>query len=487
LSDDCLTAALRRGVSFNPYTLRLTVSDEVLSRFVSEDPHAYAFFYFAYSDPEGRLHNWHPLLDREPYSAARTNCVEPLSDQYRELDDRARLHVLAFETFLLHELTHLVDHLATPYGAMFQFRLCEEYLVLGPILEHLSSAQGPDLSVPLYRYRRAGGGAIDQTLAGAAALARSFWAAEKPVNARHVTMGWPGAASDVLRLLGQDLRLAVAAGTLDTVLVPGSPAHFPTPRAVIEARALANCMKHILGRFRDDAELAGGELVRYLNEYYHVSEVDPAYRFVLDLFARWYGYPHVEKVVAAQSTHANASYELLDRVPTFIQVTTWFALLGPDPVARLLVALKHLEDTADQGRRFDGVEDWIADLVGFEPEPTLNARLQAVAGYATALRERNDATNPHPALREHFDEVLARVQRQALRRRGEGTRPRLLVPPQGNLVTQDFIEHDADDLGGLYAGGPAVERWFNLREMLFFSALTSEHKRAEIATYLSQL
>src|SRR6202012_1946678 len=98
-----------------------------------------------------------------------------------------------------------------------------------------------------------------------------------------------------------------------------STADDPMPiQTVLETRALANCLRHILWRFRDDPVVGAREMKRYLACFYPPSADD--YRLVFDALARLFGFADLP---AALDGLAHTPVESLDQLPVLAGLVGW--------------------------------------------------------------------------------------------------------------------------------------------------------------------
>lgn len=449
-------------------------------------PDAYRFCVDAYRNSDLRPSAYDAVLSPPAFE-------ERVLAEYRTLSASARADVLGWETLVLHEFTHHVDHLTTPAGLFFHLGLLEEYLALQQLLPVLYAAPKVDLTPPLRELldqvseslgdARGADPSVVDTLRYVDGMLRP--SEREGVGPADITPGWPGSSGALLPLLGVSFAPVTVCGQ-PTVHEPGRPETRVRNTTIFEGRAVAHCLRFVLGRFATDPALAGTEAIRYLDTYYPVGGTLADYAYLLDLFAHAYGSLTFRQLLEQQ--RATERLIALEQVPSWLSTVTWYALHGPDPITRALLAIDASRRAFDTNRgtaqpTFGRPGDMLDYLERVIPiEHPIDARLQATADSAGRLRVKAQSVRDD-ALREHFGRIFAILEHQLRKRVGHGYRTPLGLPFNGNPFPA--LADDDLELGTAYDPPARVRQWFQLRDLLLYRRRDGDGcKRPAIAAWL---
>jgi hypothetical protein len=448
------------------------------------DGDAYVFSAIAHADQDGVPDFREALSRQDPYSEFERS-------HYEALPDSAKENVLAFETVLLHELTHQIDTLTTPVGALLHMWQVEEFIRLVPVLALLMADPDLDISEPIGRAIARPGHPIREALSASGHLTdiedllaeTSQLRALDAVGPADVATGWrypEGQVEGYVRLFNDIYEAVTVFGGTRTLRKPGARRPV-TLRSVLETHALSNCVRHILWRFRGDPAVGAREVIRYLRCFYPPGLADD-YRFVFDAVSRFSGFADFE---TALSELAETPVTSLDQIPVFAGLLAWAALHSGAPTERLVFLADYLRTRMEEGTPFDSPRDVLRH---FDQETgLLPTAVEALELGRQAMREQRARILPAPErLADHFNSMLEAVERELTTRidRGYGLGDPLGMPNEGNPARYQTSEQ-ADLFGGSYRSDPAYARWRQLRTLLLARRCPSADKRDALAEWLS--
>jgi hypothetical protein len=120
-------------LEYRPHSVKLFVEDAD-TVVLSLSPPAQGFMWRLKGDYTPGYATWNDIYGR------RWSDTPELLEAYRGLEPEERAEVLGFCNFMLHELTHHTDFMATPFGANFHVKACLEFVVMQEfapkLLEH---------------------------------------------------------------------------------------------------------------------------------------------------------------------------------------------------------------------------------------------------------------------------------------------------------------------------------------------------------------
>lgn len=455
-------------VQYYPYTAEIFLNELHYER-LSRSWEAYWFFLHAYPN----INFWSPLSCQNRYSRKTLN-------NYITLSDNAKTVVLWYETILLHELTHFIDHFISFTGFAFHMYLIRDYLTLMPLLKHFNAHQDIDISAPLlevlrmstHKQMRMNEHDYQNIYSDLERIKLNLdvLMGKKEINRRDIKEGWWQKCKATVSLLYQDLE-CITIGDEYTVLIPGYNNQFLRLSTLFEGRAIANCLRHIIHKFRLCPELAVSEIRRYLNTYYPEGKTHVDYLFILNLLAGIYANSSFCELIEIQAKIAlkmqpKKAILLLEQIPVFLSSLTWFALNYTNPISAFLTGTCALENTLAAGKvNFNQPIDLLNKLAIILPSDfDLNAKLQITVKKIQEQREQLSQINDAD-IKFHFTHICNILEYQLRRRIGFGFISPLALPWNGNPIPF-FTEIDWDHFGGLYQCSSRFKEWIYLRELL---------------------
>jgi hypothetical protein len=423
--------------------------------------------------------------------------VEWLKDKaavkaYRAMTPDERLEVHAIIGFVVHETTHKVDMLISPFGVQYLSLMIREYLILQSYLPRALDHPGyietlrvlPKLTEPPE-------GLLDEKKD-----LREHWDALTQVVRR--TLAWgdlgslrPPAAQIVPGWSGDFLGEQDYFGTdmpIEAVTVLKSFMSFRPkaagnwylrPMTIFEAKALASTMLYIL-------DISGNlaEVDLYFRRVYldYAGDLEPDYLFLLDTLAQIHGLTNF--AAALESGNLDGVRSLL----VIASALGWFALQAPpavtgvagisamsgNPVLRLFVALVDLGGLL----RNDGpaIGNTASELLmavesqkmfsTFEQAP-IAAALDATRQSLQMLRE-DVGKIWNPEVQKHFVRILDIIEPQ-FKSRANTYNSALGMPGKGNPRYYVNSKADMELFYHDHAPDGAYAEWLEMRGALLFA------------------
>lgn len=418
-------------------------------------------------------------------------------ERYLSLSDSERAEVLCALTFDLHELTHHIDFLTTPFGANFHCRASNEYIDLQRFVPELLLTAGEGLDRPLVDWHP--GFVVTPTpeLVSAWRPLRGklyYFDTFRGSRSSHIKTGWLDPEEDDYIVADFRCRKVRVRDFLYSVEIPGYPGTYLGLRAILESRAVAHSARHLL-RLLGGGDLARRELQLYLQCFYPADEIAPDYTFLFEISAR----------LLSQDDFASALRQptrVVDKFFNVVSVLGWYALQAPpltrtsllgrlesSPVSRWLHGLRAFGQLADRSQpfpsngamldAFDRRRQKGSCLFGRTPRlPGIRAILPQTIDYVDVARRRNVRENSDERLRAHFELLLATLQRHLEARIRLGNECDLGMPPSGSPAfsnVPDSIDWEGPSLYHEVHDG--VKEWFTFRENLLFRRFPSAAER----------
>jgi hypothetical protein len=417
---------------------------------------------------------------------------ELLSFYINDLNEDSKTEVLGYLTFLIHEITHHIDHTITPYGLNFHTKACLEFLgfqKLIPILlesypnlldgkPFISAAQ--DIS----KYPK-----IEKELNELYGKSSFFDAYRPSYNSFKVKLGWNGNTSPV-KLFNMELVKVTIHGFMQTVQIPSNNRCFLSVNTILECRAMCHSLLWILYLFGNQ-ESAKNEVRRYLYGYYR--EASPDYKFLIDAMGYLFGSCSFEQLLD------NMNVESIRQVLMSMGGLCWYALQAPPlmdgdslhnsvPPVRLILAMRELESCFNKGRQFQAFTEFLDELDQSNKADNLNLKpiediLSFSLEYGKYIVNKNKNETKNKLIADHFSYVLKSQVRQIQRRQGKGYSSQLGLPEDGNPLFDIQDEADAEDLLTEFKTNQETINWFKLRENFLFRFYQSEEVRHQLINF----
>ena len=406
--------------------------------------------------------------------------------RYEQLDESEKTEVLSIVTMDLHEATHHIDFMLTPFGANFHGKSCLEYLAFQEFVpELLKYPEFVSKLQPLVNFDDF----LDTCKQKVDSKLLTHWHDLRGKikffdiyfhdSKKQITSGW-GSRNDPALLLGGEYSKIVVENMMPTISLPNVPKSHIRPRTILEARALIHALRWIayLFGYKEGSQI---ELARYLEAFYFSApdKIKLDYTFLFKLFAKLWERDNFAELV--RTTHIKA----LDQILILISAICWYALQAPplmgddatsvlnsNPVFRLLYALKRGEIFLTKNSKpYKYIAEFLEEI---ETKDTASSRpirenLEYSQRYVNYIRQKNMAENQNPVMARHFDQILGIQSRQLGQRIPLGYVSEIAMPENGNPLKYIFSEQDADDLYMTeYSPEREVLSWFTFRENLLF-------------------
>jgi hypothetical protein len=484
---------------YSPRTLNLEVQDHDLFASLSIPAKAFLFLTMNLKENErisvGQLYGKRWADDSD------------VIGHFRELSEDVRIEVLAFVTLMLHEITHHVDFLSTPFGLHFHLKTIREYWSLqyfAPILlenpeliperfvdfgshyDRVTSSQAGTAGVAWYPLRGGDGEQLRNAWHALEEQIRTLeaWGDGSAVqpHRRHIEKGWAG-RTDTLRLFGRELQPVTVHGFLASVSLPGFLSWYLRPLTLFETRAVAHSMQWVLHLVGDDA---ADVLPSYFAALYRRKGLPPDYFFLFDLLASASGFASFEEFLAKGSPNARQNFL------SALSFACWYALQAPppmdqdailtsNPIIRLLVILRAYDDLLVESKppcnSFGDLANSLDELPrsresGCRP---INEILKFCRQTIDASLDMNRMQTWNPKVANHFSYILQLLGIQLTRR--DDYNSLIGMPTHGNPLFC-FADPEDQKLLDPYEAPEDVVSWFGFRTNLLFR-FTAQSKIVE--------
>ncbi|HEY1936404.1 MAG TPA: hypothetical protein VGJ33_00535 [Candidatus Angelobacter sp.] len=474
---------------------------------------------FSLSPPTVGFFNWvKAILNSEDhyFTVADQNCRWTdhtfLIDKYWQMDSKCRAEALGVVSSFVHETTHHVDHLITPYGAAFHIGSLKESLAFKTFATHLLEAPDCLSNRPLILEPPIQCSHHMQVAWRELRRFTEYMDAGQHTWITRIEEGW-GKEKRLFSLMNRTLEAVTVNDFLYTVRPPGTTMYLG-PVAILEARAMMHSLCWILftlGYDHSAEEIPthpknplNDELLLFMHTFYRREELRPEYRLVIDLLSGIWGQECFEDLIQ------NMSIQYLFSAFMLIDGLCWYALQSPpsacdvheinkSPVARLLLAMIYFEDNValavSKGDKFR-CESTAAMLTEMEQSSYMRERhLLPVADCLKVTLDEGKRCiflgydDLKVSLREHFDHLLRIQQTQMTIRLTHGYNSLLGLPQTGNpaLGAHPYVSSESearDLLQGLHAG-PELTDWFTARENLLYKYSPRLEKKSLLLQHLS--
>ena len=478
MSLESMIAALDR-VAYAPRTLELSVPEDLA---VNLSGHGRAFFDIAYGKPG--------LTVFEITNGSWKNDRFAL-DFFFQGDAEERLEILAFITLFIHEYTHRIDFLISPFGLQYYMNTLHEYWLMQafvpPILDDPKtmermrflvgfSDQGPPKQSEADVWKE-----LERVIH--IFYAWGDVAGVKPLG-KYITKGWHGLSLDEADPFGVGINLepVTVLDLFHTFRLPGSDRlWYLRPLTIFETKAVVNSflfLLHVLGDRGADACVDYYETL-YLNRK---DQLPRDYFFLLDMAARIYNFEDFATLLKTRHTVGIRSTLLI------LSGICWFALQAPpplkgedsriaNPVLRLIAAFNFLLACVRRQIKesFKSTDEALLMLDGSKAAAAFYVKpIKDIVPDCVKLIDNGSELNQirtwHPDVKKHFDHIF-KLMRPHFSERKPTYTSLLGMPDNGNPLlecrTKDDWELTYDD----YRAPDAVKEWFSIRTDLFFNLL----------------
>lgn len=420
-----------------------------------------------------------------------------LMRQFKAMPESASTEVLGFVGLIVHEFTHHLDFLTTPFGLNFHSKTIREYWSMqdfAPVLlenPELIPERLIDFETHFAAVQRAGRDNVEipwySMRAWDSLELKTYW---ENLRGQVLTFEAWGDASTIrplgyqiepgllgepnsITIFGQKFEVVTVNSFFTSIRPNGVNNWYLRHLTILETRAVANSLNWHLSLL-GDAGLP--DVHRFFVDVYGHEDLPRDYLFLFDLIARGFGSESFAALLAKGAI--GAIREALSMLIT----SCWYALQAPPPmdqmsllasssIVRLLVILQTFDDIR-AGRRKGGFASFV-DLAGEvdQSEQAMKMHFRPIGEimpFCRALTEKLAAMNEektwNPEVRSHFGRVLSLLAGSLGRRDGYASLSGM--PAEGNPV----LGLDEDDVALLepYEPPAGVREWFTFRRDALF-------------------
>lgn len=466
-------------ISYAPRTLELTMPEDLAHNLSS---HGRAFFDIAYGKTG---------LSILELTNGSWKDDQTAFDFFLQGNADERLEILAFLTLFVHEYTHRIDFLISPFGLQYYVNTLREYWLMQdfvpPILDDPKtiermrflagfSEKGPPIESQVEVWER-----LEQ-------LIHLFYAwgdvsNVKPLG-KYITKGWSGLAFDSADPFGVDVSLepVTVLNVFHTFRLLGSDRlWYLRPLTIFETKAVVNSLLfilHVLGE-------QGAEACADYYERLYLQRKDQLprdYFFLLDIGARIYGLEDFQALL--KTGHAVAIRSTL----LILSSICWFALQAPpplkgedsrvaNPILRLIVGFNFMCAYArgQIKRSFDSAADGLLMVDDSKTAAALFVKpirdtVPDCVRIIDNMSELNQERTWNPEVKKHFDQIF-KMMRPHFSNREPTYTSFLGMPDNGSPLLACRTKDDWEIVYDDYQAPTDVKEWFSIRTDLFFSLL----------------
>jgi hypothetical protein len=408
---------------------------------------------------------------------------------FHKCDPDVQLEILTFITLFVHELTHRIDFLISPFGLQYYVNTLREYWHLQEFVPQV--LDDPETIDSMRFIVGLSGDVTDREeikglwteLKG---IIHNFYAWGDASNVvplgKYAEEGWSDdfkGASDLFGV-GIDMEPITLLRMFHTFRVSGKDKFwYLRPLTIFETKAIVNSLLFILHLFGNQ----GPEIChRYYERVYlqRKKELPQDYFFVLDLGARLYGANDFEALLKLNNP------EMLKSTLLILSTICWYALQAPpflkgqdqrigNPILRFWACFMfwrgivrrtlHVQFTSSAEAL--AVLDDSKQAAGLYAKPIGEVLLNCRKAIDNMI-ELNEKRTWHPDVLTHFRHIFALMRPHFADR--EPTYSSLLgMPDNGNPLLGCRSKEDWELTYDDYKTPPAVKEWLNIRTDLFFT------------------
>jgi hypothetical protein len=412
---------------------------------------------------------------------------------FEKCDEDVQLEILGFITLFVHENTHRIDFLISPFGLQYYTTLIREYWCLQEFLPEL--LDDPD-TVNQVRFL-AGLGEKAVTTPDNSRLKRLWdhlrplvhtsyaWGdlgTTKPLG-KYIESGWGRDLEGVGDPFGLGLRLefVTVLSFFHTFRIPEEKLWYLRPLTIFETKAVVNTLLFIM---RVGGDLGPKLCDLYFRKFYEEkrTELPRDYFLLLDLGARFYDQPSFAELLSTRQS------ELLRSVLLLVSTGCWYALQAPpvregqddrigNPILRLWCAFMFLKDVA-RGRAGTDGEPTAVSLLRLEKskmakqlfQASISTALDNCSAVIRQVADLNRERTWNPEVRGHFEHIF-KLMRPHFETRERSYVSPLGMPDHGNPFSGCRGPADWELTYDDYVVPSAVTDWFGIRSDLLFNLL----------------
>jgi hypothetical protein len=479
MSIEKLTAALD-GVSYAPRSLALQLPADLTQQL---SPFARGFLEVAFGKS---------ALSFMELTSVAWKDDELARSYFLAATPDTRTEILAFLTTFIHEYTHRVDFLISPFGLHYYVNTLREYWYLQhmipPLVDDPKTLDSLRFIVGL---RENSGTLVGVDAAQWENLERIVhlsyaWgdaSAVKPLG-KYIKAGWDGVQFESDSVFGMPMPLepVTVLGLLHTFRVPGGDQFwYLRPLTLFETKAMVNSLLFILHLLGDQGP---AECARYYERLYvrRRAELPGDYFFLLDLGASMYRHDDFASLLRA------GNLQMIRSTLIILSSVCWYALQAPppltdedsrvaNPILRLLTAFRFFVGYARGQIRaqFNTTAEalLLLDSSRFAEQLFVKPISRVIPDCVKILdkvMELNERQTWNPQVKRHFQHIFS-IMRPHFADREANYVSLLGMPDNGSLAEGCLRNEDWEITYDDYRIPAEVKQWFDIRTDLFFNLL----------------
>jgi hypothetical protein len=469
------------SVAYAPRTLDLNLPPDLTSNLSS---HGRAFFDIAYGKTN--------ISTLEMANGKWKD--DPLAlEFFFDGSDDDRLEILALLTLVVHEFTHRVDFLISPYGLHYYTNTLREYWLLQkfvPIIlddpqtvDRMKFLAGFGENSPLQSEN------YKELWKSLEQMIHVFYAwgdasGVKPLG-KYIKEGWddggllPGDYFGV----GVDLERITVLNLFPTLRIPGGDRlWYLRPLTIFETKALVNSflfIGYVLG------DRAGPAFLDYYERLYleRKDQLPKDYFFLLDMGAGLYGLPDFHTLLQQDRP------EMIRSTLLMLSSICWFALQAPpplrdedpcvaNPILRLILAFRFFA-AFSRGQLNVSFRSTAEGLLILDDAKSpafakcvkpIRDIIPACVKIVDYMLEQNEKQTWNPEVKKHFHHVFTLMRPHFSEREHTYVSP-LGMPDNGSPFLEGRTNEDWELFYEDYEVSADVKDWFSIRTDLFFNLL----------------
>jgi len=412
---------------------------------------------------------------------------------FDKLSDEEKAEVLGFFTFEIHELTHHIDFLITPYGTNFHSKLFREFIAFQNVVPLLLNE---DIPLPSGRWvdwnpqEQLQPAELYQSWKGLRDIMLTLEALGDGGMRPHADAIMPGWGDNTrpVSILNRTFRRVTVRGFLVTLGTTEDKNWYLGPATILETRAVVHCLRwiiHLLG----NSERARGALLLYLDSFVDSND----YSILLDVLASGFGKRDFRDLAASTPV------ELLQMPLMIVDAACWYALQAPppmpdctavrsSPVVRLIYALRYIVKCYQEEKTFASMADVLASMDAAEHAVDFDlCPIEDILQFSLKFVRHLKSMTPQitsAVFRSHFEYVLNVQEPHLARRLGKGYVSYVGMPENGHPIFGMSSDEEAHGLSFQdYTPDSKVGEWFTFRHRLLYMNSNSDQVRSELVRY----
>ncbi|MGD1838346.1 MAG: hypothetical protein ACPKPY_09870 [Nitrososphaeraceae archaeon] len=425
---------------------------------------------------------------------------ELLNDYFGFMNIAERNKFLAFYTIEIHELTHHIDFMSTPFGVNYYYKLLNEYIAFQRFVPELlkSNSISNENAIKLLDFDNL----IENKISSFELI--KYWNKIKEQirffdayfhqgkeKMQPVTQFENDHSID---LFTEQFDRVLVNDFMFTIRIPTKDDYYLRPVTILESRGLIHSLRWILYQLGYTTSSIT-EMTNYFNEYYSSDRLFPDYRFLIDIFFKL---ANIKNITELKNFDARG----IDNFLSIMSSVCWYALQSPpptnettlldsSPVAKLLLAMRSLEDngfTDFSHSLLSGDKNFSNSVIDYNlidknyndgygklnniPLLPINKILDISIKIVNKLKFINNEFLLNLEIKNHFNKIFEIQNYQLEKRINSGYDSSLGNPSFGNPMFGIRDNITADQLlPNNYEPSKSVLTWFQLRENLIFKKI----------------